>query len=198
MFAMFIDQNSQSKIQMGGYNLKKYASGPMKFYNIISPYYWMLPLGEMRIGDKPFVPSVNLIMADTGASLNIIPEDDFQRIVKMVLGDKECFVSATSLTVCKCTKEEHEQVPDIHFKIDGDEFTIPRDMWYERGGANGHSCVVKFMHGKHKENWVMGLNFYTRYYAVFDYENQRVGFADSIIKDSPPSKFFINWATKGL
>ena len=116
----------------------------------------------------------------------------------MVLGDKECFVSATSLTVCKCTKEEHEKVPDIHFKINDDEYTIPRDMWYERGGAQGHSCVVKFMHGPHKENWVMGLNFYTRYYAVFDYENKRVGLAESVLKDAPSSKFFINWATTGL
>jgi len=37
MFSMFIDPNNVSKIQIGGYDLNKYAKGPIKWYKISSP-----------------------------------------------------------------------------------------------------------------------------------------------------------------
>lgn len=40
LFSMFIDSQGQSKIQIGGYDLSKYAQGPMKFYKITNPMFW--------------------------------------------------------------------------------------------------------------------------------------------------------------
>merc|ERR1711935_297828 len=40
MFSMFIDQTNVSKIQIGGYDLKKYASGKLNWYKIQSPMFW--------------------------------------------------------------------------------------------------------------------------------------------------------------
>ena len=49
------------------------------------------------------------------------------------------------------------------------------------------------MHGPHKPYWILGLNFFTNYYTVFDYKNKQIGFAESINLDEPPNKGFINW-----
>jgi hypothetical protein len=115
-------------------------------------------------------------MADSGTSLNMIPDEDFFPITEMFFKNSHCWVLGNSLTACDCTKEEHEAVPAITFQIEGDEYVMPRDMWYERKDG---TCVVKFMHAPGRDEWILGVNFFQQYYSVMDYENQRIGFAPS-------------------
>ena len=147
----------------------------------------------MEINGVPFNPATNIMMADSGTSLNMIPDSDFNRIQAMFFADKHCWVLPNTLTACDCTQAEHDAIPGIDFKIAGNQYTMPRDLWYERG-ANG-MCVIKFMHGPSKGNWILGLNFFTNYYTVFDYESKRIGFAESIKFGKANSKTFIEWAT---
>jgi len=87
-------------------------------------------------------------------------------------------VLANTLTSCECTDEQHAKVPDIDFKLGSDDkvYKIPRDEWFAK---QGDQCIVKFMHGPNKRYWILGLNFFTNYYTVFDYENKQIGFVDS-------------------
>lgn len=194
MFSMFIDPNEVSKIQIGGYDLKKYAKGPINWYKINSPQFWELTFGNVRMGDFQFEPAVSSIMADTGTSLNMIPDVDYYKIFDRFIKDKfRCQVLPNTLHSCDCTKTQHESIPDISFSINSETYTIPRDKWFERSG-NGQ-CVIKFMHGPHKDYWILGLNFFENYYTVFDYENMQIGFAESINMGKSVSSSFINWAT---
>lgn len=95
------------------------------------------------------------------------------------------------MTSCDCTLSEQQSIPDIEFDIGGKTYSIPRDKWFER---SGNQCVIKFMHGPHKDYWILGLNFFENYYTVFDYEQMRIGFADSINKGKSAGSSFINWA----
>ena len=58
-------------------------------------------------------------MADTGTSLNMIPDEDFNPIMDKYVKSKgmECWVMPNTLTACDCTQEQYEQVPDINFHI---------------------------------------------------------------------------------
>lgn len=49
------------------------------------------------------------------------------------------------------------------------------------------------MHAPGRKTWILGLNFFTNYYSVFDYENKRIGFAESKIAYGQPSKSFMKW-----
>lgn len=51
---------TNSKIQIGGYNLKKYAmpGAQMKFYDIVSPSFWNLAFDNVLIGETPFYTRV--------------------------------------------------------------------------------------------------------------------------------------------
>lgn len=146
------------------------------------------------MGDFHFQPSVNSVMADTGTSLNMIPDADYNLIFDKFIKDKfSCRVLPNTLHSCDCTVSQQQAVPDIQFDIGSETYSIPRDKWFER---SANQCVIKFMHGPHKDYWILGLNFFENYYTVFDYENMQIGFADSINmgkKLSPNS--FINWAT---
>ena len=197
---MFIDQSSTSKIQVGGYDTKKYAIEDLKWYKLISNEFWQFNFDNVSIGDFKIQPSVKIMMADTGTSLNMLPDADYYKIVNDYLKPKfeSCEVMSSSLIGCDCTAEEHKTVPDIHFHINGDDYLIPRESWLERVDASG-KCVLKFMHGPNKEYWILGLNFFNSYYTVFDYENQQIGFARSKMYGHPvPLAFIQESASKGL
>jgi len=156
--------------------------------------FWQFNFDDVMLGDKPFTPSVNSMMADSGTSLNMIPDDDFNAIRDTFFKDSHCYVLKNSLTACDCTKEEHEAVPAITFKIEGDEYRIDRDMWYERKDS---TCVIKFMHAPGRSEWILGVNFFQSYYAVMDYSKNRIGFAKSINFGKAGSRHFIDWALSG-
>ena len=50
------------------------------------------------------------------------------------------------------------------------------------------------MHGPNKRYWILGLNFFTNYYTVFDYETTRIGFVDSVIQAEKHDETFLSWA----
>lgn len=108
MFAMFIDTGDHSSIQMGGYDLKKYAKpgAELKWYELTSDFFWEFKFNNVQLGDLDFYPSVEYMMADTGTSLNMIPNEDFDKIYNHFFKDKlECRKLANTLTSCQCTKE---------------------------------------------------------------------------------------------
>jgi len=134
-------------------------------------------------------PSTNQAMADSGTSLNMMPDVDFWKIYyKFFNGTFDCHQSPTTLTVCKCNQTQHESIPDLQFNIDSITYKINRDQWFER---QGDTCVIKFMHAPGRAQWILGLNFFTNYYTVFDYANNRIGFAESKLAGGQPSRSFM-------
>jgi hypothetical protein len=65
-------------------------------------------------------------MADTGTSLNMIPDDDYYQIFNhFIKGKMACTVLPNTLHGCECTPEQHKSMPDITFKIGDDTYKIP-------------------------------------------------------------------------
>mmetsp|Transcript_2658 Transcript_2658/g.4131 ORF Transcript_2658/g.4131 Transcript_2658/m.4131 type:complete len:111 (+) Transcript_2658:63-395(+) len=110
MFSMFVDMaHSNSKIQIGGYDLGKYAKSDLNWYKISSPFFWQVDFGEVSLGDFKFTPSVSSIMADTGTSLNMIPDADYYSIYDTFFkGKLDCHVLPNTLTSCQCNDYQHE------------------------------------------------------------------------------------------
>ena len=94
---------------MGGYNTEKFATEPMHFHKINSTVFWNLPLGDVWIGGEPYIPHVKAVMADTGTSMNLIPDEDFNPIMEKFVYSKgmSCYKMANTLTACACTDEQH-------------------------------------------------------------------------------------------
>lgn len=192
VFAMFIDANGQSKIQIGGYDTKKYARGPLHWHPLSSSLFWQVKFDHVRLGSWKFKPSTDVAMADSGTSLNMMPDVDFHAIKNHFFRTWNCHLSPTTLTVCECSQKQHESIPDLEFAIGGRHYRINRDQWFERA-AEENLCVIKFMHAPGRDQWIFGLNFFTNYYTVFDYENNRLGFAESVIAGAPQSVSFMRW-----
>jgi len=103
MFSLFIDQSAVSMMQIGGYDLKRYAKGPIKWHKIISPHWWQINFDDVRVGDFSFKPSTNELIVDSGASLNILPTSDYETIVNHFFSQKTCTKMDNTLTACECT-----------------------------------------------------------------------------------------------
>lgn len=104
---------------MGGYDLKKYASGPLHWYPIDSNSFWDVKLGKVMLGDYQIKTNAATIMADTGTSLNMIPDRDYYDIFNtFIKGKMTCTVLSNTLHSCDCTPEQHEAIPDITFALD--------------------------------------------------------------------------------
>lgn len=58
MFALYIDNEKHSKIHMGGYDLDRYAIGPLNWHKLSSDSFWEMPLHYVRAGDLNFRPIV--------------------------------------------------------------------------------------------------------------------------------------------
>ena len=54
----------------------------MKFYKISSPMFWQLKMHDVEVGGQPFHTNISTVMADTGTSLNLIPDEDFNPLME--------------------------------------------------------------------------------------------------------------------
>lgn len=165
----------------------------MKWYPLVDNKYWSLNFGNVWVGDKNIDPMVTRLIADTGTSLLLIPERDYHAVVETAVAGMDCRPMDNGLTGCTCTTEQHAKIPDIYFDINDDSFTIPRNEWF---AMKDGICIIKITHHPN-DSWILGLNFFTNYYAVFDYENEMLGLVESInsnLKDD----LFLQWAGNSI
>ena len=81
--------------------------------------------------------------------------------------------------ICDPSTNDFGGFPDFTFDLEGKTYTIPPKSYL----SNVFSfCTVDVMYMSGLNNWVLGLNFFHNYYVVFDVQNQRLGFADSIYR----------------
>ena len=81
----------------------------MNFHKISTNHYWQVPLSENKIkmGDFEFEPSTIQMMADSGTSLNMIPDEDLDKIYDHFFKGKfeGCHKLHNSLYMCDCSVE---------------------------------------------------------------------------------------------
>ena len=76
-------------------------------------------------------------------------------------------------------------MPDLKFTIDQTTYTISKHQYMIN--RNGH-CVLQIAPTGNTGKAYLGINFFENYYGIFDMENKRVGFAESIYSELTPEQ----------
>lgn len=185
VFAFYLNRNPLAAIggemTLGGMDTRHYSE-PITWAQVTRKGYWQFKMDEIRVGGAKVCEGGCQAIADTGTSLIAGPTADVEKIQKAI--------GATPLMrgeyMVDCSKMG--TMPNISMVIQGRKFDLRPEDYVLKVSALGHSiCLSGFMGMDFPPRigplWIVGDVFIGRYYTVFDFGKNRVGFAYSKTND---------------
>ncbi|XP_029172812.1 lysosomal aspartic protease-like [Nylanderia fulva] len=148
-----------------------YYEGELTYVPVTEKEDWKFIINEIRIHNYTFCAGDCRAIADTGTSLIYGPLSDIS-IINELIGTYEQYN-------INCTKKNSIDMPVISFimgpgkmfNLTNQDYIVPIPI------ENLTECDSGFRPHNTTKFWVLGDVFLRRYYSVFDFEKDRVGFA---------------------
>ena len=181
LFAFAIGKDfEKSKVMIGGFNLKAHSKGAIIWHDLFDTNYWTLPMTDVAYGDTQFNVKVSQLIVDTGTSLTLIPSQDFNNLVKIIVQENpglDFYKLKNGLSASLCSRDDYANFRDLSFRVDNITYQLPRSAYVQYSAGQ---CQLRLMNAPNVSHWILGLNFFHGYYTVFDAGRKRVGFALSL------------------
>jgi len=172
VFSFYLGDEADGELTFGGYDSTKFE-GELEWVDLLSPTYWLIPVDTINSG-KNLLESQTSAVVDSGTSLMVGPSKTVRKIARSI-GAKS---NGAGQYMLDCDKKD--SMPEIIFSINGSEYTLEgKDVVIESNGA----CLLAFMGvdmPPPNPEWILGDVFMRKYYTVFDFGKERVGFAKSL------------------
>eukprot|EP01101_Sappina_pedata_P002927 TRINITY_DN1313_c0_g1_i1.p3 TRINITY_DN1313_c0_g1~~TRINITY_DN1313_c0_g1_i1.p3 ORF type:complete len:393 (+),score=196.49 TRINITY_DN1313_c0_g1_i1:1449-2627(+) len=186
VFSFWLSQNPNDKsgggeITLGGTNPARYT-GSFTYAPLTIEGYWQFDFSDFTVGGQSqgwCSAKGCKAICDTGTSLLTGPTSHINALNK-ALGAK--IVNGEGIfPSCDVLKT----LPDVAFVISGTTFTLkPTDYVLQIDNDGETECMSGFMGmdipAPVGPLYILGDVFISAYYSVFDYQNQRVGWAKSV------------------
>jgi len=183
VFAFWLNRNPNSGSDGGEMTLcgidQTHYTGTINYANVTRKAYWQFEADSVSVvGGDTYDQNFQAI-ADTGTSLIVGPKDAVDKLNKAIGAIR--FLEGEWIVECK----KIPTMPNVNFVINGQKMTLtPEDYVLQISEAGETSCVSGFMGMDIAPPagplWILGDVFIGKYYTVFDKDNNRVGFADSV------------------
>lgn len=172
-----------SSISIGSYNSSVYAKGKLHFVPCLYPDvgFWTVNLRDVSLGSMSLKMSNHLAIFDTGTSLILTTFSDFIGISNWFRGNFGCETDGQYIA-CNCNSRTISDFPDITFNIAGVEVLLPSSKYLNIYKSDNTVVCFVLIAGFHMDFWILGDAFLRQFYAVYDMDKERIGFA-SIDKD---------------
>jgi hypothetical protein len=158
------------ELTLGGYD-PAHFTGSISWVPLSAETYWETTLQGLTVNGQPATTSTRVIL-DTGTSLLAGPSADVKALAALV-GASPFFLNPKEYTIdCNAVNT----APDIVFSMGGQQFPLSaKDYIINAGGL----CLfgVTGIDVPSGPLWIAGDVFIRKYYTIFDYGNQRLGFA---------------------
>jgi cathepsin D len=177
-FAFYLTSNPSNpgELTLGGSDPTKYT-GSISWAPVTSQTYWETQMAYLKVGATSET-NVTRAVLDTGTSTLAGPVKDVANIAAqlgatpVVPGEEYAILCAKAPTL-----------PDIHIGLNGVDYVLtPSQYLIEEEGDP--LCVLGILGldipPPAGPLWILGDIFIREYYTIFDFQNNRLGFAKSI------------------
>jgi len=163
------------ELVLGGVDSSKYT-GDFTYTPVTIKGYWQFAVDGASLGGSSVGSDIKAI-ADTGTSLLALPKAQLKSIVAKLPG---LTPMPTGQYTVDCSKIS--QMPTLSFTIAGKAFPLEgSDYVLQITQAGQTECLLGMMGidvpAPRGPLWILGDVFLRKYYTVFDYGNNRLGFA---------------------
>jgi hypothetical protein len=167
MFAFDLGDNKDGELTLGGYDDTKFT-GEITWVPLSEPKYWQINIDNIQHGS--FSSGATNGIVDSGTSLITGPSATIMKIATQA-GAMPNLMGQYTIDCAKVSS-----IPDLEFVINGKPWAVPgKDLVIQSGGT----CLFALMGMDIPSGpqWILGDVFMRKYYTIFDYGGQRVGFA---------------------
>jgi len=178
IFSVYLSQGNgttDSEILIGGIDTNHYQ-GDIYYQPLISESYWEIGLDNILLGGNS-VSTAKKGVVDTGTSILAGPTSEVQAIATLVGATPTPFNPDEYLIDCS----RINSLPTLTFVFaGGKEFALTGAEYVDVVSEQGVTMCLFGMTGIDVPRgplWILGDVFIRKYYSIFDYTNNRVGFA---------------------
>jgi len=170
VFAFSLGDKADGELTIGGYDTTKFK-GDLHYVPLMKTTYWEIKVDAISAGSTSFGAETSAIV-DSGTSLIAGPKILVQQIAYSIGATPNIMGQYT----IPC--DQVSSIPDIVFTIDGKDYPLSgEDVVLEAAGT----CLFAFMGMEipmPDPKWILGDVFMRKYYTVFDFGANQVGFAE--------------------
>ena len=176
-FAFYLSNSTspnaaQSSLSFGSYDLDKYALGNFSYIPVDSEAgLWNVPLQSLSYGRNP-VENDREAVVSSGASFISISTAAYKKVQTVICQLVQCDTHYSDI-VFDCGKGEESVLPEMVFRLGGQDFPLGQKYYIGRDDAKCYTLLVPTESSRD----VLGYPFLRAYYTLFDAENYRIGLA---------------------
>lgn len=173
VFSFYLARDGTSDdggVMVLGGNDDSHYKGDFTYVPVSEKGYWQFKMDSVEAHDVKLCDDCQAI-ADTGTSLIGVPSDKYEAIQKAI-GAK--FSYDTYEYMLDCSDIDH--LPVVKFNLGGKTFTLEGSDYVIK---SDDQCASAFEDAG-TDFWILGDVFIGKYYTSFDFEHNRVGFAEAV------------------